>query len=960
MKSDLPANHGLAADVRSIPGLVPVENGSPSITDVQFDALAAGVARGEDVLVSAPTSTGKTLIGWWTIASSLEAGGRAVYLVSHRTLAKQKFEEAQRLFLDTFLDEDRSQIVCATGDSVEDASGRKTSAPLAASIVVATYEKYLGCLSTGGPPRDLSDVTFVCDEVQLIGDKTRGKTVELLLTLLKRSGWRQFIGLSAVLSNKDANDLASWLSLRLVRNPAREKALELTCRTNNTAYSILFAPSRDGDWQADHSHQIVDTLGIVRELHRNADQKPVIVFCMKVDETFELAGALAAQLPASAPVVPPPGLEIGPELLRLLSKRVAYHNAELGEEERLFIEHLLSTGVIDTVFATSTLAAGVNFPLGSAAFAAWKRWNPDRRERVAIGAAEFQNMAGRVGRMGQVSSKGRVVATAASSQDATVLRGLMNLGSQEDLGIGIKPAEFGPLVLQIFAGNLCSSRDEAFGLLASTLSAAREADRNLAGLAHWRAALDIEIDRLIGTNCLLEGRSKIVVTTLGLSVARSGLKPETAIYFFEGLADVADSLIAMLPTPEEAGQEDDLLFIMAHAALASPEFTREGGVPTRGIHWRIGNPGIILNPYAPRLDRLLFEQPWLADVSAANGALLLTKWSAGCSRDQAEGIIPSVRVGTIQALARDVAWILTGISEIVSAVTAPALADESKPELLRSNAEHVVAIRQLARAMRRQAARISAGLPSESLWLMSLDLQQAPRRLSRKQILALRGEGMARAINLMSGDPESDQARRRALDAITNPQLANAVRSAARRWKIEDRTYCKRLQSKRASQFGASSAIEAFYDARNDAFEVAFEGLMSFAAIDFQKLDGRGKIGHPDYMVDIEGLPGLVFELKTKASDEDVVSYNHATEVLAASEIIGMRDNFCVTLCNPGIEPSVPGLIEACGRLCVVDACDFAEAILRVREGRLTRADLHNWLTTPGIALREDLPPPPR
>jgi helicase len=269
-----------------------------------------------------------------------------------------------------------------------------------------------------------------------------------------------------------------------------------------------------------------------------------------------------------------------------------------------------------------------------------------------------------------------------------------------------------------------------------------------------------------------------------------------------------------------------------------------------------------------------------------------------------------------------------------------------------------VAIRQLARAMRRQAVRIGAGLPSETLWLMSLDLQRPPRRLSRKQILALRCEGMTRAIDLMNGAPEADQARRRALEAIANPQLANAVRSAALRWRIEDRAYCKRQHSKRAIQFGAFVAIEAFYKARNDAFEVAFEGLLNVAAIDFQKLDGRGKIGHPDYLVNIEELPSLVFELKSKASEEEVVSYNQATEVLAASEIIGRRDNFCITLCNPGIEPSVPALIEACGRLCVVDACDFAEAILRVREGRLTRADLHNWLTTPGIALRGDLPPP--
>ncbi len=60
--------------------LIPRYEGAPSLTDIQYEALEAGVARGESILVCAPTSTGKTLIGWWAIASAILAGGRAVYL----------------------------------------------------------------------------------------------------------------------------------------------------------------------------------------------------------------------------------------------------------------------------------------------------------------------------------------------------------------------------------------------------------------------------------------------------------------------------------------------------------------------------------------------------------------------------------------------------------------------------------------------------------------------------------------------------------------------------------------------------------------------------------------------------------------------------------------------------------------------------------------------------------------
>lgn len=84
MREGLPEGHGLAQEVVCDPSLVPVAGGQALLTDVQYEALAVGVARGESAIISAPTSTGKTLIGLWTIAAAVLEGHRAVYLVSHR------------------------------------------------------------------------------------------------------------------------------------------------------------------------------------------------------------------------------------------------------------------------------------------------------------------------------------------------------------------------------------------------------------------------------------------------------------------------------------------------------------------------------------------------------------------------------------------------------------------------------------------------------------------------------------------------------------------------------------------------------------------------------------------------------------------------------------------------------------------------------------------------------------
>ncbi len=953
MQYTLPEDHSLSEKTRGVEELFPTHAGGISITNIQHEALTHGVARGDSLLISAPTSTGKTLIGWWAIASALEAGKKAVYLVSHRALAKQKFEEVEKIFLKTFLDGDRSSIVCATGDGVEDCAGRRSNAPLDSKILVATYEKFLGCLSVGGPPTDLSDICFVCDELQLVGDKHRGQATELLLTLLKKAGWYQFLALSAVMSSKDAADIADWLNLKLVRNPQREKTINVECRLPDVTYSVSYGPHHETDEQVSKQRNSLVLNDIISHLASEKGRSPVIVFCMTVDQTYNLARSWAVTRQNSQSVETPTADDIDAGLLSLIEKRAAYHNAELTEEERLFVEDHIARGGVDVVFATSTLAAGVNFPLGSAVFATWERYDFGKRTHVPIEAAEFKNMAGRVGRMGQSAAEGLVILTAENNQKASEARRLMTLNSEGDLGTGINPKDFGTLTLQLFAGKLCHSREDAFDIIKSTLTASREINRNRAGIDHWQEELDEHIDRLISSGCLIETGSEVVITTFGTAVARSGLKPETALYFLEGLAASARSLVDKLNREDSSAGENEMLFILCHAALRSPEFNIQHNTPTRFINWRIGKSGTVSNEYGRNLDSQLFSSPWNADAGAANGALLLTEWASGLSRDGINGLVDGVRLGTVQATARDVAWVLSGISEIIQNVTSPTLAEESRPTQLRGDGTVNGHVRQLARNIKRQATRIGVGLPSEVLWMIELDLEGRRRRLTRKQILALRGEGIVRPIDLMDGGATND-ARRKA--ALGSHSTANLARNAAISWKRRNRDHSRGIHLRRAAQLNVTDLVKDLYDMRGEDLENAFERALQTLAVRFEKLDTRDRQAFPDFLVQIEDYEPLIFELKSKINDADLVTLNAALEVLSASELAGHRDKFCVTLCNPGVEPSVPATIEGCGRLCVLEVTDLVEALLRLSEGRLTRNSLQNWLTTPGIALAEDLP----
>lgn len=958
MKDFLPAGHNLSDRLLGNPMLMPHLNGKVSITDAQFDALQAGLGDGSSLLVSAPTSTGKTLIGWWAAASALENAKRVVYLVSHRALASQKFEEIQNLFQEDWLGGDATALVCATGDGVFDATRRANSAPLTAAILVATYEKYLALMSAGGPPQDLCDVVFICDEVQLIGDGTRGKHVELLLSVLKQTGWHQFIGLSAVMDNDGALQFADWLDLTLVQTATREKSIKVEARWSNGCLTAISTP--DGNEPPEQEPHIKERQlnGMIQEL-LSSGKSPVIVFCMKVDDTYEYCRKWADGKPDLQDIQPPATVDLDKSLHSYLNKKCAFHNAELADDERSFVESLLQQNQIDVVFATSTLAAGVNFPLGSAIFSKWKRWDFNKKTHLPIRRDEFQNMAGRVGRMGQAVDEGIVLATAASAHELNDLAKLMDFGKQASLGVGITPDDFGSLVIQLFAGGLCATRKEAFDLLASTLSAQREAEKGNGTVEHWRPHLEAQIERLIATHCLFDVGDKLSITEFGRAVARVGLKPETAEFFLDYLSKYSPQLVSLLPTPQNEGSDDDLLFVFSHGCLLSPEFGYTGGAPSRFIHWRFGNTGPVANPKAEQLKELLFERPWVANPQAANGARVVSEWASGAPRNILEEIVPNVRMGTIQSTARDVSWVLYAISQVISSASSPNLADEAKHPFLRTTNPNLQFIRSFARVLSRYSMRIAFGLPSECHWLRDLELNAPTKRLSRRQIVDLHQHGLSRPHKLMDGSPKYDALRQAAVPRANGVNYPNLVRDAAKNWKVDQRRHYRRRHSSKAKIHGCDGQIADVYDKKGKELETAVSTLLQDITIVCSILDDGTKPGWPDLKIEFTGnglSTDVVAEVKSKEKETSLVPLNDATEVLAASELAGMPNHPCITICSPGVEPSVPTSISGCSRLSVVEIVDLAEAYLRVKDGNLTIDDLFNWMVTPGIALTEDLP----
>ena len=104
--------------------------GIDDLTDVQQLALAAGVADGRSLVVNAPTSSGKTLIGEIAVLCALRAGQRAVYLVSHKALADQKYLDFVARF-----GEGAAEPIGSVGLQ----TGDRSEGDIDARLMVATY-----------------------------------------------------------------------------------------------------------------------------------------------------------------------------------------------------------------------------------------------------------------------------------------------------------------------------------------------------------------------------------------------------------------------------------------------------------------------------------------------------------------------------------------------------------------------------------------------------------------------------------------------------------------------------------------------------------------------------------------------------------------------------------------------------------------------------------------------------
>ena len=360
----------------------------------------------KNFLITIPTASGKTLIAMLAILSHLSKHKtKVVYLTPLRALTSEKFEEFKKL--EKLSLGRKIKVALSTGDSKE-----KKEKLEDADVVFLTNESMDANMAF---QQDwIYDIGLVVsDEIHLIGDNTRGPTLEIILTRL-RSGFigknpPKIIGLSATISN--SNELADWLKCELVESTFRRVPL------SEAVYSRHIITNQDreeteGNLTKDRqeSRHQKDWIGLGLDTVDNGDQCLIfamtrknavawareagrdVVKMLTENERNELEKISKKILPKNSY----DNTKLTTELAQTVKNGTAFHHAGLDQRCRTIIENEFKNHNIKLLTATPTLAAGVNLPARRVVIPSVMRYTNNGLEKISI--LEYKQMCGRAGR----------------------------------------------------------------------------------------------------------------------------------------------------------------------------------------------------------------------------------------------------------------------------------------------------------------------------------------------------------------------------------------------------------------------------------------------------------------------------------------------------------------------------------------------------------------------------------
>ena len=418
------------------------ETNEPYKADVFQNAAAMNLYLGNDVLVTAPTGTGKTAIAQYVITKNLNEGKRTFYTTPLKALSNEKFREFSKIY-------GEENVGLLTGD---------TKVNPDAPVVIMTTEVYRNMvaddkfnLTKDGErsiPSNLQTVVF--DELQYLGDIDRGGIWEQSIMFTPKNV--QMLSLSATIGNNE--DINNWIASTkkrstaisitpdknykpvkkdvketvLINVPPENRHVPLNFVIENTPAEMKLGGGNKKQ-KIEARKQLAQKMtsvyakpdflafkNITAKLNKEG-KLPAIYFVFSKKECRRLLNDLSTngeiltnkeeqnEIKRILKEYRDNDIYLGEGLdINALIKGYAIHNAGLLPNQKMLVEELFQKKLVKVVLATETLSAGINMPAKTVVISSPRKpastSDGGEDHKRFLTANEFHQMAGRAGRRG--------------------------------------------------------------------------------------------------------------------------------------------------------------------------------------------------------------------------------------------------------------------------------------------------------------------------------------------------------------------------------------------------------------------------------------------------------------------------------------------------------------------------------------------------------------------------------
>ncbi|MCD6162742.1 MAG: DEAD/DEAH box helicase [candidate division Zixibacteria bacterium] len=392
-------------------------DGLEYLLPLQMEAIKSfGLLKDESLLISGPTSSGKTLCGELAAVRAAANNRKALFLTPMKALASEKYHKFKKRYRRAGF-----KIIIVSSDYPEN---RRRFIKGDYDLAIVVYEIFdsltaanLACLEIAG--------TVILDEFQLVATSDRGQAYESAISKIRHHSSKiQIIGLIGGLNECEL--FSKWLGIPLLKSTSRPVELH-----RGILFNGKFSFKRCNDCHegteyftsANEDNNIIpDGASITPELYHGIKyltdkNEQVLIFVSTRNACQRLAEGLAdmLRLPPAESIIE--RFDDMPDtcqkniLMECLKNGVCFHNADLSLPYRRLLEDGFQSGEIRAIVSTSTLALGVNLPSRNVFIEAVKYYDGFNGEAVLkpLMMYDYNQISGRAGRLGLEKDFGRAI-----------------------------------------------------------------------------------------------------------------------------------------------------------------------------------------------------------------------------------------------------------------------------------------------------------------------------------------------------------------------------------------------------------------------------------------------------------------------------------------------------------------------------------------------------------------------